>query len=122
MKLTAAIATILFLFPVLSYGQPRWSPSIRADRETAWMRDSLHLSQNALSKVHEISLVYNQRMDSVNDTHDRRKNRVKHRLTRKKNRAIRSLLTHKQYRRYYKREKIIREKEKEIYSSGRRPE
>ena len=48
-----------------SFGQPRYSPSERAKRETQWMTDSLKLSPEQSAKVSEINLLYNNRLDKV---------------------------------------------------------
>ncbi len=121
MKFSTTVFVFALLCPTLLFAQPMYSPGIRADRETTWMKDSLHLPEAKLNKVHEISLLYNQRMDSVSETSNKNKEKIKTKLSTKKDADIRSLLTRQQYQKYYRREQMIREREKIVYPKGRQP-
>ena len=65
MKYTLPVIITALLSASVSFGQPRYSPSERAKRETQWMTDSLKLSPEQSAKVSEINLLYNNRLDKV---------------------------------------------------------
>jgi len=109
------------LMPVLSFAQPRFSPQVRAERETKWMHDSLQLTENKLQRVMSISLVYNKAMDSVSEHSGKNKGKVQQKLMKKKDADIKGMLTKAQYQRYYKREQMIRAQDKIKYQPGREP-
>lgn len=121
MKLSERIFCLLLLCSSVSFAQPRWSPGVRAERETQWMRDSLHLPEDKLEKVSEISLTYNRRMDSVNDIGGKIKEKSQQKLMRKKDADIKALLNKEQYQKYYKREQMIRQREKIQYKGRYQP-
>jgi hypothetical protein len=121
MKLSTIFLFALLLSSAISVGQPRYSPQVRAERETTWMRDSLHLPENKLVKVMNISLTYNRAMDSVNDHAGRNKDKIQQKLMHKKDADFKALLNKEQYKRYYKREELIRKQEKIVYPRDRQP-
>ncbi len=110
----------MLLYGTVAYSQPLYSPEIRAERETTWMHDSLKLPETTLKKVHDISLTYYKKKDSVNDAGGKYADKHKVKLERGKDEAIRKLLTKAQYKQYCKREKMIRLTEKRKYK-GRQP-
>ena len=93
----------ILLFTITSYAQPVHSPKYRADAETQWMQDSLHLSAEQLTKVKPIVLYYQQHMDQ-NSSDTKRQ----HALMSLKDRDLKAILDKKQYKIYYRREKQIR--------------
>ena len=121
MKLSTIFILSLLFLSFASDAQPMYSPQVRAERETKWMHDSLHLPEKKLAKVEQISLVYHQTMDSVNDHAGKSKEKIKQSLMRKKDADIKALLSKEQYRRYYKREQLIRKQSKVQYPKDRQP-
>jgi len=102
MRSVSFILAIL-LFSVVSHAQPVHSPKARAEAETQWMQDSLHLSSSQLSKVQPILLSYQQQID-LNSSDSNRQ----HALMSEKDHDLKAILDKKQYKIYYRREKQIR--------------
>jgi len=75
MKLTLSVIVTL-LSAATCFAQPRWSPEVRAKRETQWMQDSLRLTTVQVNKVSNIILTYNKEADkcaSMADVQARKK-------------------------------------------------
>jgi hypothetical protein len=107
--------TIIFfalLFSISSNAQPRWSPEVRAERETQWLKDSASISPEQSAKIHKISLTYHQKMDKVAELRSKTKAKQKAALMRKKDADMKKILTKEQYRKYYRQEKKLRDIEK----------
>lgn len=98
----------LLLSSSVGFAQPVWSPETRAERETAWMRDSLNVTEAQAVKINRIELTYHQQMDKVGDKNGRSAKT----LRRKKDKDMKALLNKKQYQRYYRREEAMREVER----------
>jgi hypothetical protein len=98
----------LLLCSSTSFAQPVWSPETRAERETAWMRDSLNATEAQSVKIKRIELNYNKQIDQVMN----KQGQTAKRLMRKKDKDMKSVLDRDQYARYYRREQEIREVEK----------
>jgi len=115
----------LFLWLALPLGaalaQPRWSPEVRAKRETQWMVNTLHLSPDRVNKISEISMEYYRQMDIANKLPGKQKDTKQKQLMRKKDADMKSLLDKEQYQQYYSREMELRRRDKIVYK-GRQPE
>jgi hypothetical protein len=121
MSLKNRILYILFFLPFATFAQPRYSPEVRAERETQWMTDSLHISAEQSSKVHTMSLKYNQDMDKASQLPGKQKDKTQQRLMNKKDAELKGMLNKEQYQKYYKREKLLRANEKRRYNGPHQP-
>ena len=118
MKLTNCILVLLFLLPFAAFAQPRYSPEVRSKKEMQWLQDSVHINADQANKINGISLTYQQQMDKAAELPDKIKKQDK--LSKKKDAALKKILTKDQYQRYYKREAMIRKQDRIIYK-GHQP-
>ena len=107
---------ILLLGSSAAFAQPVWSPSVRADREVQWMTDSLNITPEQATQLKVISLNYNTRYDKASTS--KSKDKVRKMLMSRKDADIKKILNKEQYAHYYRREKQIREIEKNKITTG----
>lgn len=121
MKLSSLLF-ILVLCAGMASAQPRWSPEVRAQKETKWMHDTLHLTDQQASKYNGISLTYHQQMDKVADSAGRNKSRVQQQLMNKKDGEVKALLkSNTLNKRYLKHEKELRKQASRVYTGPHQP-
>lgn len=121
MNRSKIIILLLSLCSLTSIAQPRYSPGVRAQRETQWILDSLHISPDKGDRIHTISLNYYQQMDKASELPGKEKDKKQKHLMNKKDADMRALMNKEQYQRYYKREEGIRQREKIIYKGPHQP-
>ena len=121
MKLRICFLFTLIFCAFTSFAQPRYSPGVRADRETQWMTDSLHITAEQSKKAHDISLEYNQKMDDASHLPGKQKTKAQQRLERKKDADLKAILNKEQYEKYYRREKVIRSHANMQYKGPHQP-
>ena len=119
MKLKSGVVFLFLFCSIISYAQPRWSPEVRAKRESQWMQDSLRLNPEQVNKITTINLDFQRNMDKAANTPE--KNKTQKQLMRKKNEAMKAILNKEQYPKYLKREKQIRKQEQIQYKGPHRP-
>ena len=94
---------ILLLYSATSFAQPAWSPARRSEMEMGWLRDSLHLTPAQEAKAGPVTITYQQQMDNAHGSPKKERAAMK-----KKDAAMKSILTASQYKTYYRRERKIR--------------
>lgn len=105
-----------------AFAQPRMSPGLRADRETEWMRDSLHISNEQAKKVNAISLKYNEEMDKFGALPPKQKAKKQKPLMSRKDADIKNVLCNEaHYKMYMRREKEIRRIDNVVYKGPHQP-
>jgi hypothetical protein len=100
----SCFVSLFLLYTSVSMAQPVWSPQVRAERENAWMRDSLKLSPEKLKRAYDISLNYYQQLDRFSN-----KPKLQNKVMVKKDANMKPMLTKEQYQKYYRREKQNRQ-------------
>jgi hypothetical protein len=109
MKKIQYLVGALLLCSATSFGQPVWSPEHRAERDIAWMRDSLAISNKQALKLKNIVASYNKRLDAVQD----KKGAEAKQLQSKKDMEVKRVLNKTQFTTYYRREQELRRIEEE---------
>jgi hypothetical protein len=118
-KLKTGLIFIFLLCTAISFAQPVWSPEVRAERETQWMKDSLNLSPEQLSNVTAINLDYQRDMDKAAAAPGKTKKQKQ--IMHRKDEKLVAIFNKEQYSIYMRREKIVRARAKVKYTGPHQP-
>ncbi len=121
MKLRTRFLCIFSLLSLVSTAQPEWSPAVRAERDTAWLKDSLHLDPAKLQKSYTLSVAYHTSKDKAKQTGGKNKDKNVRKLEQARDADFKKLLTKEQFARFYRREQMARKREKIKYDNQHRP-
>ena len=121
MKLRNLFLCLFLLLSVASTAQPEWSPGARAEQDTTWLRDSLHLDAAKLQKSYSLSVVYHTSKDKAKQAGGKNKDRNVRKLEQNRDADFKKLLTKDQFARFYRREQMARRREKIKYDNQHRP-
>lgn len=113
------IILIIVFSGSVTLAQPAYSPAVRTERTMKWMHDSLNVTTTQSTKLHDIELNYQSSMDKAKSAHDKKSQKQ---LMQKKDADVKTVLHNDQrYKKYYRREQIIRKQEQVVYK-GHQPE
>ncbi len=121
MKLRSILLCLFLSLGIVAVAQPEWSPAVRAERDTAWLKDSLHLDAAKLEKAYTLSLAYHTSKDKAKQTGGKNKDKNIHKLEQARDSDFKKMLTKEQFIRFSRREQLARKRKTIKYNGKYRP-